>query len=163
MSSVEIRLASTRDVPYLDDVRQAAFAPVFASFQSILGEEIYNLAQAHEDNAQGDYLVSLFAPASSWQVYAAEVESIVVGFVSFQLNQETQVGEIGLNAVHPDYSGKGIGTAMYDFAITKMKAAGMRVATVGTGGDPSHAPARRAYEKAGFTVQIPSVWLCQKL
>ena len=163
MSNVEIRLASDHDLPYLDAVRQAAFAPVFASFRSILGEEIYNLAQAHEDNAQGDYLASLFAPASGWQVYAAEMESVAVGFVSVQLNQETQVGEIGLNAVHPDYSRRGIGTAMYDFAIAKMKAAGMRVATVSTGGDPSHAPARRAYEKAGFTVQIPSVWLCQTL
>lgn len=52
---------------------------------------------------------------------------------------------------------------MYDFAIARMKAAGMRVATVATGADASHAPARRAYEKAGFTVQIPSVWLCRKL
>jgi hypothetical protein len=41
--------------------------------------------------------------------------------------------------------------------------AGMRVATVGTGGDPSHAPARRAYEKAGFNLQIPSVWMYRKL
>jgi GNAT superfamily N-acetyltransferase len=87
----------------------------------------------------------------------------VVGFVSLQLNQETQIGEIGLNAVHPDHAGKGVGTAMYDFAIARMKEAGMRVATVATGGDPSHAPARRAYEKAGFTVQIPRVWLCRKL
>jgi hypothetical protein len=52
---------------------------------------------------------------------------------------------------------------MYEFAIAQMKEAGMRVATVGTGGDPSHAPARRAYEKVGFAVQIPSVWLCRKL
>ena len=86
-----------------------------------------------------------------------------VGFVALQLNHETHVGEIGLNAVHPDHAGKGVGTAMYDFAIARMQAAGMRVATVATGGDPSHAPARRAYEKAGFTVQIPSVWLCRKL
>jgi hypothetical protein len=41
-----------------------------------------------------------------------------------------------------------------------MKEAGMQVATVSTGGDPSHAPARRAYEKAGFTASIPSnCWL----
>jgi hypothetical protein len=38
-----------------------------------------------------------------------------------------------------------------------------RVATVATDGDASHAPARRAYEKAGFTAHIPSVWLCRKL
>lgn len=158
-----LRLARTDDLARLDEVREAAFAPVFASFRSILGEDIYKLAQAREDEAQGALLASLLAPASCWEVYVAEQDGVAVGFVAVQLNLETQVGEIGLNAVHPAYAGKGIGTVMYDFAITRMKEAGMRVATVATGGDASHAPARRAYEKAGFAVQIPSVWMCRKL
>ena len=37
------------------------------------------------------------------------------------------------------------------------------VATVGTGGDPSHAPARRAYETAGFGPAIPSLTLYRLL
>jgi hypothetical protein len=32
-----------------------------------------------------------------------------------------------------------------------MKQAGMRLAVVGTGGEDGHAPARRSYEKAGYT------------
>ena len=161
--NVVMRPAQRRRSAAFGWVRQAAFAPVFASFRSILGDDIYALAQAREDEAQGELLVSLLAPESGWEVYAAEMAGTVVGFVAIQLNHETHVGEIGLNAVHPDHAGKGIGTAMYDFAIARMKEAGMRVATVATGGDPSHAPARRAYEKAGFTVHIPSVWLCRKL
>jgi len=161
--SVVLRPAKTDDLPRLEQVRQAAFAPVFASFRSLLGEEIYGLAQAREDAAQGALLISLLAPASRWEVYVADRESVVAGFVSVQFNEETHVGEIGLNAVDPDYAGKGIGTAMYDFAIARMRAAGMRVATVATGGDASHAPARRAYEKAGFSARIPSVWLCRTL
>jgi GNAT superfamily N-acetyltransferase len=160
---VVMRPVRADDQPHLDGVRQAAFAPVFASSRAILGEDLYVLAQAREDEAQGELLVSLLTPESGWEVYAAEMAGTVVGFVTIQLNHETQVGEIGLNAVHPDHAGKGIGTAMYNFAIARMKEEGMRVATVATGGDPSHAPARRAYEKAGFTVQIPSVWLCRKL
>jgi hypothetical protein len=39
----------------------------------------------------------------------------------------------------------------------------MLAATVATGGDASHAPARRAYQKAGFEAQIPSVWMCRRL
>jgi len=35
----------------------------------------------------------------------------------------------------------------------------MAAATVGVGGDPSHAPARRAYEKAGFGPTILSLWM----
>lgn len=161
--NVAIRPAITNDLPYFENIRQAAFEPVFASFRSILGEKIYAIAQAHEDEAQGEYLSSLLASDSEWKVYAAELNRTIIGFVSVQLNQKTKVGEIGLNAVHPDYAGQGVGTKMYDFAIKNMKQAGMYVATVGTGGDPSHAPARRAYEKAGFDVQISSVWLLQKL
>ncbi len=44
-----------------------------------------------------------------------------------------------------------------------MREAGMRVATVGTGGDASHVPARRAYEKAGFGPAIPSLYLYRSL
>lgn len=162
-SSIVVRPAVPDDLSQLETVRRAAFAPIFDSFRSILGEKIYAFAQAREDEAQGELLTSLLAAESEWEVYAVEMGRAVVGFVSVQLNQNTQVGEIGLNAVHPDCSGKGIGTAMYDFAVERMKEAGMKVATVATGGDPSHAPARRAYEKAGFTVQISSVWLCQEL
>lgn len=39
----------------------------------------------------------------------------------------------------------------------------MALATVSTGGDPSHAPARRAYEKAGFGPGLPSVYLYRVL
>ena len=161
--NVVMRPASADDLPHLNDVRQAAFAPVFALFRSILGEGIYRLVQSREDDAHGELLVSLLAPESGWKVYAAEMDSTVVGFVSIQLSRDTHVGEIGLNAVHPDHAGKGVGTTMYDFALARMKEAGMQVATVATGADPSHAPARRAYEKAGFTVQIQSVWLYRKL
>lgn len=161
--NVVIRTATAKDLTELEAIRQAAFAPVFDSFRFILGEDIYQLAQAAEDSAQDELLAAALSSDSDWQVYAAEVDGAISGFVSIQLNMETKVGEIGLNAVHPEHAGQGIGTVMYNFAVTKMKEAGMQVATVATGGDPSHAPARRAYEKAGFTVQIPSVWMCQKL
>jgi GNAT superfamily N-acetyltransferase len=128
-----------------------------------LGNEIYELAQKREDDQQSELLSSMFSNASAWDLYVAEMKNEIVGFVSIQINQETTVGEIGLNAVGPSYAGRGIGTRMYKFANAEMKAAGMRVVTVATGGDNSHAPARRAYEKSGFDVQIPSVWYCQLL
>jgi len=56
-----------------------------------------------------------------------------------------------LLAVHPEYQNSGIGTELNTFALQKMKEGGMKLAVVGTGGDPGHAPARRSYEKAGYT------------
>ena len=69
---VVMRPARADDLPHLDEVRQAAFAPIFAAFRSMLGEDIYALAQAREDAAQGALLLSLLAPESGWKVYAAE-------------------------------------------------------------------------------------------
>lgn len=162
-SSLKLTPARPDQLPRLDVIRQAAFAPVFASFRAILGDTIYEVAQAHEDEGQADLLASLLAPDSPWETYAAEHGDQIVGFVSLRLDHDKKVGEIGLNAVHPDHAGQGIGTAMYEFAVVRMKEAGMRVATVATGGDPSHAPARRAYRKAGFDAEIPSVWMCRSL
>lgn len=155
--------ASSDQLPLLESIHEAAFAPVFASFRALLGDEIYELAQAREDRAQSELLASLFQADSVWEVYVAERDSVAVGFVSVRLDAATKLGEIGLNAVHPAHAGAGIGTAMYEFAVARMREAGMRVATVATGGDSSHAPARRAYRKAGFEAEIPSVWMCRLL
>ncbi len=163
MPDLEIRQAVLGDEPRLQALRRAAFAPVFASFRAILGDEIYELAQRRDDDAQEGLLTSLIRGEPGWTVYVAEQAGQPVGFVSVRLDFERALGEVGLNAVDPEHAGRGIGTAMYDFALDRMIRAGMKVATVGTGGDPSHAPARRAYEKVGFTAGVPSVWMCRKL
>ena len=163
MNDLKFSRVGPESLYLLEQIREAAFAPVFASFRAILGDEIYELAQQREDEDQARILAELAADNSAWILYAASEGQTVVGFISILLNKETRVGEIGLNAVHPNHAGRGIGTAMYQHAIERMKEAGMQVATVATGGDPSHAPARSAYRKAGFDVEIPSVWMCRRL
>lgn len=158
-----IRIAKQEDMPRLEEVRAAAFAPVFASFRQLLGERIYTIAQQHEDEAQAGLLTSLIEDASVWKLYVAEIDGEIAGFVSVSFDTEKGIGEIGLNAVHPFFSGRGIGAFMYDFVLQEMKHANMKVATVATGADPGHAPARRAYAKAGFNVSVPSVWFCKQL
>lgn len=151
------------DLKSLEVIRIAAFQPVFESFRRILGDNIYQRAQQKEDLAQSDMLKGMFKPDSEWTVFVLKREEFSVGFVTIRTDADTMVGEIGLNAISPEHAGKGWGTKMYEFALREMKSQGMKVATVATGGDESHAPARRAYEKAGFDVQIPSVWYCREL
>jgi len=55
-------------------------------------------------------------------------------------------------AVDPDDQNGGIGTALTETATEWLRESGMRVAMVETGGDPGHAPGRRTYEKAGYTL-----------
>jgi len=95
-------------LPSLQEIRQAAFAPVFASFRLMLRDDFYELVQQREDEAQRELLDSLLAQQPPWQVHVAELAGTIVGFVALKLNQETQVGEIGLNAVHPSHAGHGI-------------------------------------------------------
>src|SRR5262245_28160888 len=112
-SDLTFTTARADQLATLDQIRLSAFAPVFASFRSLLGDALYELAQARDDQAQGDLLVSLLQPDSGWEVYTVAEAGVVVGFVSLRMNPETFIGEIGLNAVDPKYAQRGIGTAMY--------------------------------------------------
>ena len=163
IENCRIRAFEPGDLPRLHEIRDAAFKPIFRSFRRIVGDEIAPSAFASLESEQADLLDRICETQSAHYIFVVEYGSHVVAFCSVRLDQDALVGEIDLNAVHPDYQGKGIGTLMYDFALNRLRDAGMRVATVGTGGDPSHAPARRAYEKAGFGPAIPSVYLYRSL
>src|SRR5215203_729092 len=65
---------------------------------------------------------------------------------------ERVLGDDVFGRLHPDYQGGGIGTALTEFALDRLKDSGMKVAVVETGGDPGHAAARRTYEKAGLVL-----------
>jgi GNAT superfamily N-acetyltransferase len=163
MSLIQLILALPEHLPKMQRIRELAFEPVFASFRKVLGDEIYELAQQPEDDAQANLLVSYLRADSEWKVYVAVFEYEVVGFITLKIQPLTMVGEIGLNAIDPQVLNRGFGTAMYEFALDRLREAGMKVAVVATGADASHHPARHAYRKAGFDVEIPSTWMCRKL
>lgn len=154
-----IRRFDAADLPTMQIVRKAAFAPIFQSFKKLIGEKIYAIEMHNADAEQAEYLASICAPQAGHHVYVATVDGHIIGFVTFSLNPEKKIGEIGLNAVHPEHAGQGIGTALYEFVIAEMRQAGMKLATVGTGGDPSHMPAQRAYRKVGFDTHLSNLWM----
>lgn len=158
-----IRAYAPADLPTLHGIRAAAFAPVFATFRSIVGPDIAALGLATAEQEQAELLNAIAKPESGHGIAVAEVNNAIAGFVSWKPDIAPGIGEITLNAVDPAHGGKGVGTALYEHALAQLKAAGMQLAAVGTGGDPSHAPARRAYEKAGFSVHLPSIYMYRKL
>jgi ribosomal protein S18 acetylase RimI-like enzyme len=160
---VEIRSFEASDLEHLQSLRALAFEPVFRSFREIVGVEIADVALASAEEEQAELLEKLVDPDSPDQVFVTETEGKIVGFVSMSLDHRNSTGEIGLNAVHPDHRDQGVGTRLYEFVLQQMREAGMAAATVGVGGDPSHAPARRAYEKAGFGPTIPNLWMYRSL
>jgi ribosomal protein S18 acetylase RimI-like enzyme len=132
-----------------------AWAPAFASLEQVLGSEVFR--RQHPDWREDQRrVVEEVCATKKGRVWVAEVGgtgAAVVGFVAIELHHpERDMGEISMLAVDPDYQGGGIGTALTEFALERLKDAGMTVAMVETGGDPGHAAARRTYEKAGFTL-----------
>jgi ribosomal protein S18 acetylase RimI-like enzyme len=65
-------------------------------------------------------------------------------------------------AVDPAHQRLGIASMLTDYALDEMRARDLDLAIVATGGDPGHAPARRTYERAGFT-GCPQVWYAKRL
>lgn len=162
-SDPSIRPFERDDLPALQHIRQAAFEPVFRSFREIVGPKIAAIAFPHCDAEQAKLLDDICAAGSGHHVLVVAVGEEIVGFASFTIDSVKRTGEIGLNAVRPEHAGRGLGTCLYEHVLARMRELGVVLATVGTGGDPSHAPARRAYEKAGFGPALPSVHLYKLL
>jgi ribosomal protein S18 acetylase RimI-like enzyme len=123
----------------------------------VLGSEVFR--RQHPDWREDQRrAVRHVLAANEGRVWVAEANAqtgarTVTGFVAIEPDHpEEGMGEISMLGVDPDRQGEGIGTALTLFALERLREAGMRVAMVETGGDPGHAPARRAYEKAGFTL-----------
>jgi ribosomal protein S18 acetylase RimI-like enzyme len=66
------------------------------------------------------------------------------------------MGVVDMIAVDPAYQRRGIARRLMERSVEHMRAQGMDVAAVGTGGDPGHGPARALYESLGYT-PLPGV------
>ena len=100
------RAFAPADLPTLHAIRAAAFAPIFASFRSIVGPEIAALGLATAEQEQADLLDAIAKLDSSHAIAIAESGSTVIGFVSWKNDPATKIGEITLNAVHPGHAGE---------------------------------------------------------
>jgi GNAT superfamily N-acetyltransferase len=149
--NLQIRPLCDGDVEGVIQLSLQAWAPVFRSFEQVLGARIYSALYPDWHRQQREVVERVCTDASGFIVYVAQVGEAVVGFIAYAVNSADQSGEVELLAVHPDYQNRGIGTALNTFVLDKMRGSGVRLAVVATGGDPGHAPARRSYEKAGYT------------
>lgn len=148
---LRIRRVCESDVEDLVQLSLLAWVPVFESFQRILGPGIYPLIWPDWQASQRAAVEGVCKDAEKITVLVAELDGKAVGFLAYELDNKAKVGEVQLLAVHPDCQNRGIGTELNRVALNEMRERGMKMAKVETGGEPSHAPARRAYEKAGYT------------
>jgi GNAT superfamily N-acetyltransferase len=134
---------------------------VHISIREALGPELNDALQPDwRAMQQRDVQAVLSAPTSN--VWVADADAIIAGFVAVRIQDDRRIDDIDMLAVDPPQQGTGIGTALTKFALDWIRASGIGVAMVGPGADPGHAPARRAYEKAGMTL-VPMALLDEAL
>ena len=150
--AIEIREWREGDLETVVEFSLRAWAPVFASVRDVLGDDIF--LRLHPDwKANQADAVESSCTSDERDVFVAIASGRPVGFVAIALNAfHERMGVIEIIGVDPDYQRRGISSLLTEFATEHMRNRGMDIAVVETGGDPGHAPARAAYETAGFTL-----------
>ena len=134
-----------------------AWEPVFTEWEKLTGPEIFPIAIYPDWRKGQQEAVEKIIQEENYHTLVAVVEDEVAGYIVYSLDEEKKIGEIQLLGVRPDDQNHGIGTELNLEVLQKMREGGMKVATVGTGGDAGHAAARKCYEKSGFNRSIPGV------
>jgi len=152
-----IREIKPEDMERIVEIAVEAWTPIYEGHRQVLGGEMFEAAWPGDVREKARQVRSACDVRNPAMVLVAEKDGRIVGFVTFYLNNKTLMGEIGNNAVDAGFRGMGVAPRMYEETFTRMRRFGMRFVKVQTGGDPTYAAARRAYEKVGFSLQIPSV------
>ena len=158
-----IREFRPEDLPVIQAIARKAWKPIFDNYKNLLGEELYPLVypDPEEPFRIKEREIRAQAEKVPHEILICEREGKIAGFIFFGMRGKT--GVICNNAKDPDSTERGVAQEMYAAVLEKFKAAGMTVATVNTGLDCAHAPARRAYEKAGFCARMDKTSYYMKL
>jgi len=156
-NDIVIRNVKPEEVEMIAQIAVAAWEPIYASRQKMVGDDLFAILHTHWREKKADQIREASKADNPTVVCVAVMDGRIAGFVTYRADEETVVGEIGNNAVDPACQGHGIAGKMYAYVFERMRETGTRYVKVSTGGDVGHAPARRAYEKAGFDRCIPHV------
>ncbi len=145
---ISIRTYAPEDQEAVIALALRAWEPVHASMKKVMGSEVYALTVGDWRRVQArDVRADL--ESVTLRAWVAVTDRIA-GFATVRLDHEESTGELHMLAVDPQQQKQGVGAALIRVAEGFMREEGMRVAFISTGGDPGHAPARVAYESAGY-------------
>lgn len=149
---VVVREFEQQDVDPLVDLSLRAWTPVFASLRTQLGDAIFRRLHPDWTAGQADAVRETVTNPERHVLVAVEDER-PIGFAAYALDAyHPRMGAIDMIAVDPDRQRRGVARELMRRSADRMRAAGMDIVVVETGGDPGHAPARATYEAMGFTL-----------
>jgi GNAT superfamily N-acetyltransferase len=156
-AAFEIRPYEQSDLDAIVEFSLRAWEPVFESLRRVLGDPIFARLHQPEWTALQEEAVRSSCASGERDVFVALAEGQPVGFATVALNAfHERMGVVDMIAVDPRHQRRGIAKQLMDRSAEHMRARGMDIAAVGTGGDSGHGPARALYEALGYTA-LPGV------
>ena len=149
-AGVEIRQYEESDLEAIVEFSLRAWQPVFESLRQVLGDAIFMRLHQPDWTAVQAEAVRSSCTSDERTVFVAVADGLPVGFAAVASRV------VDIIAVDPEYQRRGIARQLMDRAAEHMRAQGMDIAAVATGGDPGHGPARALYEALGYTA-LPGV------
>jgi len=126
----------------------------------LYGEVVFANRHGRWREEYREQVAGLHDPAHDTYLAVAEEGGRIIGSVAWAVEVEKRYGEVKILAVRDDHRGRGLGTALCDYAFTALRARGAEVVSIGTGGtDAFHAPARGLYESLGCTRVDVAIYL----
>ena len=145
---MNMRTFCPEDLEKIMAIADAAWQPIRKMTRGILGDTISDLLNPQGDAVSKGLQVKDQIESGTYKIAVCEHDGRPVGFITYAV--DGPIGEICNNGALPGTGLKGIGQTMYSFVLDEFRKAGVKVVKVTTGLDDAHAPARRAYERAGF-------------
>ena len=139
VSAVEVREYEESDVETIVEFSLRAWKPVFESMRGVLGDAIFARLHQPEWTTVQAQAVRSSCTSDDRDVFVAVVDGRPVGFASVALNAfHERMGVVDMIAVDPAYQQRGIARQLMSRCAEHMRASGMDIAAVGTGGDSGH-------------------------
>jgi GNAT superfamily N-acetyltransferase len=157
VGGTEVRAYEESDLEPIVDLSLRAWKPVFESMRTVLGDAIFARLHQPDWTTLQAQAVRTSCTGGDYEVFVAVTDERPVGFATVALDAFHEgMGVVDMIAVDPAYQRRGIARQLMNLCAEHMRANGMDIAAVGTGGGRGHAPARALYEALAYT-PLPGV------
>ena len=160
MEEIIIRNSIPEDAERIGEIFDQQWTAINQNYKNLIGDELYEIFYGDlKVRMEGNVKMIKERSLDSKTCFVTLVDGVVAGFATYRVTESPGglTGILGFNGVDNAYKGRGIAGRQYALIFDKMREDGCVAAMVHTGLDDMHAPARRAYEKAGFKAFLPDV------
>lgn len=152
---MNMRAYKSDDLEAVMAIANQAWQPIRKMSREALGDFISDILNPAGDAKSKGLQVKEQIESGLYRIAVCEHENRIAGFITYRIDGDA--AEICNNAVDGKLGLKGIGQMMYRYVLDECRKANAKFVKVTTGLDHAHAPARRAYERAGFKKHLDSI------